>query len=461
MTGYWLKLQPCHYGSSFGITGVWRNKESTTEIDLSTITTSFGVINSTNFSDILMSRFSDSSINELIQDILICNYLGWETKLPQLYQVLANKLCGEKQYKRINLNHCSLMVVDNGNNGDNARSSDVTDSIKVLWRLRVDRYGQPDTVELRELQYVWWRMMADPARVLKTLNSSLSTLADSDSDGISPDSPKLAVLGKLEDDNIKGILLYCHQPLYFGVQAQDKAEWFSRQRDLHLLIPFHRAAGVFNTFVSHDGEIHLNDDLIQTLGSMSHNETVQQYNEIMMTSSGRHQALLKLLYLSIVASWAAAVLRASHSNDKTDDKYACDPNFDVDLYMLRFPEPTDFARYTDIVNPELENSVESLIEATTYILENSKLPLLEIASDSWSRGYQRDIERLENARKAKGITRLPRANTIKYRMGLKLNSDSQLQQLCQQHNILIVKYERDLTIKVLSNYTHITTEDII
>ena len=163
--------------------------EQTTEIDLSTTITSFGVITAADFTAILVSRFSHCSISQLVQYMLMCNYLGWETKLPQLYKVVANKLCGATiRYKTIHNIRCNYMIVDalndtvnntvsdviNGNISDNT-GDDITESvnnIKLLWRLRVSRYGQPDAVELKELQYVWWCMLANSCSCIEGFNIS-------------------------------------------------------------------------------------------------------------------------------------------------------------------------------------------------------------------------------------------------------------------------------------------------
>jgi len=452
--------------SMVAMTSQQPSTEQTTEIDLSTTITSFGVITAADFTAILVSRFSHCSISQLVQYMLMCNYLGWETKLPQLYKVVANKLCGATiRYKTIHNIRCNYMIVDafndtvnsvgsnssvnntvsdviNGNISDNT-GDDITESvnnIKLLWRLRVSRYGQPDAVELKELQYVWWCMLADPSHVLKVLNISLNNIKTIVENDDTRDN--VSELNRLENDNIKGVLWYCHQPLYFGPEAKDKMLWFGKQRNLKLITPLRRAAGIFDMFTSHEGGIYMDEEVMRALGGIEHKDIVEQYNGLIVCCSERHQSLLKLLYYMLVISWCTQVKR--HFEGRAKDSCDCDPNFDPDLYMLRFPEPTESPHYIDAINPELEGSVDDLGAQVHALAE-----IIEISPPA---AYERDLERLIAARKQAKVTQRGLAIRLKNQVLLRLKSDTQLQQLCQQLNILVVEYNRDLAIKVLSYY---------
>jgi len=417
------------------------------EVDLTSLITNSFVITSSNFSNILLSRFAACSLEQLVLYILICNFLDWQAKLPQLYRNLANKLLGSPSHRRINNQdyNCITLTTEN--------TAELNNTVRLLWKLRVRHLGQPGSVELKELQYMWWRMLADPVSLLAKLNQDL----------VDVNEQTKFELAKLEAENIRGLLLYCHQPLYFGAEAEHKATWFDNHPKIRLLPSFRLLMGVFEMFTNHEGESHVDNEVIQAIGDFNYQQVTEYYHELMVAYCDRYQDLLKTMYYIMYLCWCRQVQQHFHSST---DKLACDPDFDPDLYMLRFPKmvtgqghmPATFVKYVDVIDPELEQLTEQLSTNAALLSEALEMPP--------PAAYQADVSRLSSMTavaavgaastlgNAANVPVVKRSLAVRgmNNLSLRWKSDEQLKQLCHQFNILIVNYDRKLAIRILAYY---------
>lgn len=390
-------------------------------------------ITARDFDSIYLSRFDEASLTQLVNYIKICNYLEWISKLSTLQRLVAWKLC-QRRYINVDYRDYSHFVIAEA---------------RPLWQLRLHYFGQPQQSELLALQLLWWQMLADPVAVIDDFNRKASSHSSSHNEDVS-------CLLALESDNIKEILLHCSLPVYLGQEANYKLLWTNNQRNLHLFYPIHpermlRAADyeigwiILPHYTPDTYLLCIEPDVLRDLDRLDYNVLRNYYNHVMEHFCQRYEPMLRCLYCLLVLNWCQVQFQADNVE------------FDPDFYMLRFPEPARIACYTDVVDVDLEALNNEFIHSLGGLEEQFNIQL--------SANYRRDVDRLAATRRDMVRSNHVITSTfqaLKLRLGSRLklltsnydesSIDTKLKQLCQQHNIAVVNYDRQLAIRVLSHY---------
>jgi len=520
------------------------------EIDLSqAVIAGVGHISQSDIEIMISANFANSRFEQLLSYILICNYLGWDNKLPLLYERLAKRLCSnaslEDNTAAIICKMTKPITVD-GHDSEYHLENDMysqtnsgvfltSDSFKLLWLWRHHVFGPPTKHEKLKLQLHWWLLNCDP----KLADEVLNTDTDADSDvnfsavlakiltGDDALHLKAAVtlFGQLEAENVTEILLRCWIPVYFGGDSHHERRWSQLNDDVVSITPMIKSAEhdiaiftnpAFNRSFLIKTEI-LNYIAAVTPQTVSTADIVADITDKLENTLVRlclcQEPRIKICCLTLVWSWCNVVMTNSNTSvvigidtivDTTDGTLypVCVPqpqvvrredgkrllitnigshnrdsvllqgqcaDFDVNLYMCRLETELNSKyqfKYESKVREFLMIDETESLAIRSYtdiidIVQEGITPMLHlIASDFICFPLPHCYNSISTMMKEMITTdpkiRQPKTRSKEENSSIKqlllLKSDSQLKDLCRDYNILIVNYEKELTIKVLSNY---------
>ena len=171
------------------------------EIDLSHyVVVGLGPLTAQQLTSLLSNDISKLTTEQLLTSILICNYLGWECKLPLLYQQLAKQLCAtasladnnaaiiRKMTRPVSIDGYDADYSQELMYGNSNQSSFLnSNSFRLLWLWRLRVFGPPtsdtDNNEKKLLQLYWWLLNGDPQTVDDNFNKLTVTDDNNNSSG--------------------------------------------------------------------------------------------------------------------------------------------------------------------------------------------------------------------------------------------------------------------------------------
>ena len=478
-------------------------------------------------SAIISAHFTTSTVNQLINYVLICNYLSWDSKLPLLYQQLAKRLCTAslEDNNAAIVRKMSRPITVDGHDTNYSRENDLygqtnagtalsSNSFKLLWLWRHRTFGPPTECEKVRLQVYWWLLNCDPklADKVNGINTTFSTvlaevLATNDKQDL---DKTIELLNRLELENIKEILLRCWVPVYFGSNSHYEDRWSRLNDDVVTITPLVRSAEYGVSILTNPA---LNRSVVVNIFVLANSqegfsilpEITSRFECTLASFCKRQDALLRLACLGLVLSWYISLtanedklITAEADVNDSNPNYGLEPvvvrssdtkrllvtninshnrtaikqqyaGFDIDLYMLRFAgdvsnnyqfkcenevrevlglneaEPLS-VQYTDTVNNVLEHMLPMLQTLVSVFAVHFPMPayyhstaiaLQQLMDGDPTIKHGRDMDKV---------------NTDLLKQQLSDRSDIEIKQLCNDYNILIVIYNKEIAVNVLSNY---------
>jgi len=316
-----------------------------TELDLSQLIVSDNQLSQSDVSAIISAQFETNTVDQLLNYVLICNYLGWDSKLPLLYHQLAKRLCTaslEDNNAAIVRKMSRPATVDGYDqyyshdhmySQSNAGTALTSDSFKLLWLWRHRVFGPPTECEKTRLQLQWWLLNCDPKSA-----DTISVTSPYDTSGISAALAKLLTITDseqldklvtlfqcLEVENVKEILLQCWVPVYFGDDNCHERRWSQFNDDIITISPVVKSAEhgvIIFTNPALNCSFMLSTGMANSLGVTMPKEIsvdlVKAGFEIMLFRFCSSQELiLRLNCLSLVCSWCNVAMTNSGLNTST------------------------------------------------------------------------------------------------------------------------------------------------
>jgi len=412
------------------------------------------LVTETAIKNIDVGDYSQCDLLTLCYFIRVCNFVGWDTKLPHLHRVVAKVLSNNQKP------HTSPVNMNLGYATLNLSSVE----FQHLYYLRCNYFGTPQTnatscnhdehsgliisnqshvgtsnnqignkktsssSELDKLLYTWWLYgQCDPTVITTTIPTCITN-------GV----VNMDCVLSLEYENIREILLFADYPTY------DVDEWLRRHNSCkpitlctiykfpNIDVPFNNFV-VGNFFMDHDAMEFINSENAKDM--VDHQYLCGLHKNVMTEYCDRYDPILKMVHMLLVMCWCKIVYGATN-NDITIIN-----NFNVDLYMLRFPKPQKVNYYNDVISVNLDDVTDMAKQVLTTFNFIPIPPSYQLSKDLLLSCQTHNKTKNNNI-----------VTTLMSKVKLRLKSDVELKLLCDHRSISYFEYDRQTAIDVLSRH---------